>query len=80
MKKLIVEVLSILSRLLNVLTGGTADLSFSARSHKNALWTEHWIDEFFWLLRSEIRHCRSSWQVEVERSKEILKATGIVYD
>lgn len=62
----LIEIGSLPSRLLNVLTGGSADLTFSARSHKEGLWTEKWVDRlFFW----QDAHCEMAWGWEVERSR-----------
>ncbi len=63
----ILELGSIPSRLLNVFTGGTADLSTSARSHRDELGAEKWIDRLFFFQR---RHCEWAWNKEVERSRE----------
>lgn len=72
MRTLLLEVFSVLSRLLNVLTGGTADMTFSARSHRDGLWTEPVIDWIFLKLFREQDHCRRWWEIEVERSKATL--------
>lgn len=62
----LLELASIPSRLLNVLTGGTADLTFSARSYKDGLWTVQYINAiFFW----QDNHCQWAWEREVERSR-----------
>jgi hypothetical protein len=63
---ILLELASLPSRLINVLTGGAADLTFSARSHRDGLWTAHvinWI--FFW----QADHCRWAWDRELERSQ-----------
>lgn len=71
MMDFLIEVFSCLSRLLNVLTGGTADMTFSARSHRDGLWTEPVIDWVFLMLFREQDHCRRWWEIEVERSRQI---------
>ena len=65
----LIELLSCLSRALNVLTGGGADMTFSARSHRDKLWTEYWIDRAFEVLTGEADHCRRWWEEEVARSR-----------
>lgn len=72
MKRLAIEMFSILSRTLNVLTGGTADMTFSARSHRDGLSSEKWIDRFFQVVMKEAEHCRIWWLHEVERSAHTL--------
>ena len=64
----LIEFASCLSRLANVLAGGTADLTLSARSHRDGLWTERWIDGLFAIF-GEPGHCRRWWEIEVERSR-----------
>lgn len=68
-KAFLIELFSLLSRLLNVLTGGTADLTFSARSHRDGLWTESVIDFVARHVFREADHCRVWWEWEVERSR-----------
>lgn len=69
-KELALEFFSVLSRLINVLTGGTADMTFSARSHRDSLWTEALIDWFAMALFREAEHCRRWWVGEVRRSRD----------
>lgn len=69
LKRLGIETFSCFSRLVNSFTGGSADLTFSARSHVEGLWTERYIDAFFWHFFGEEDHCRVWWQIEVERSR-----------
>lgn len=70
MKDFLLEVFSCVSRLINVLTGGSADVTFSARSHIEDLWTEKVIDFVaFWVFR-EREHCRVWWYSEVRRSRQ----------
>ena len=66
------ELASIPSRLLNVLTGGTADLTFSARVYRDGLWIEPVIDALF-LLIGQRNHCRWAWERELERSQANVK-------
>lgn len=62
----LLELASIPSRLLNVLTGGAADLTFSARSHRDDLRSVRVINAiFFW----QSNHCRWAWDRELERSR-----------
>jgi hypothetical protein len=67
-KEFILEVFSCLSRLVNVLTGGTADITFSARSYRDDLWTAHVIDWVALKVFGEEEHCRKWWQAEIDRS------------
>lgn len=66
---LLLEIFSLLSRFLNVLTGGTADMTFSARSHVQGLWTEPVINWFAKVLFNEDDHCAVWWLAEVVRSR-----------
>lgn len=74
MRSFIREAFSCVSRLLNVLLGGTADLSLSARVHRDG-WkrTERVIDWVFEALFGELDHCRMWWTVEVARAQETVK-------
>lgn len=63
------EMFSILSRFLNVLSGGTADMTLSARSHRDGLKIEKAIDWVFWTLFREKNHCEVWWKHEVLRSR-----------
>ena len=67
------ELFSVLSRFLNVLSGGTADMTLSARSHRDALKIEQVIDWFFWKLFKEKNHCENWWLIEVKRSRATLE-------
>lgn len=69
MKTFLLEVFSVISRLTNVLTGGTADVTFSARSHLEELWTEQVIDFVAYWVFNEEDHCKVWWESEVRRSK-----------
>lgn len=70
-KAYLLEVFSCFSRLLNALRGGTADITLSAASHIDELWTESVIDALFYVLTlgREKNHCRIWWEWEVERSR-----------
>jgi len=68
MKSFLLELFSLLSRGLNVITGSTADLTFSARSHRDGLWTETVIDFVAYSLFREEDHCRVWWDAEINRS------------
>ena len=72
MKRFLLELFSTFSRLINVLWGGTADITFSARSHRDALWTEKWIDLLFFSFTGEVGHCQNWWQEELKRSERLL--------
>lgn len=65
----LIEVFSCFSRLLNVLRGGTADLTLSAAAHIEGLLIERYIDAFFWHIFQETNHCRKWWIREVNRSR-----------
>lgn len=70
MKNLIIELFSVISRTLNVLSGGSADITLSARAHRDQIgWLEASIDTVFYLLFREENHCGRWWIIEVERSK-----------
>jgi hypothetical protein len=68
----IFNIFSCLSRLLNVLSGGTPDMTLSARAHMDDLWIEKPIDAFFRVVLREHNHCEVWWWYEVERSKDVL--------
>lgn len=70
MKGFLLELFSVLSRTLNVLTGHGADLTFSARAHRDNLHAEKWIDTAARRLFGEQDHCRIWWEEEVRRSKQ----------
>lgn len=75
------EVFSCFSRLLNVLRGGTADLTLSASAHIERLAIEPYIDAFFFHVFGERNHCRIWWEKELERShKNIERERELVYD
>ena len=67
------ELLSVFSRLLNVLCGGMADMTFSARVHMDG-WhkTEAFIDAVFWVIRREENHCATWFHEDVRRAAEIV--------
>lgn len=70
MKRFLLELGSLVSRGFNVLTLGSADIPFSARSHIDELWTEPVIDWFAKMIADETGHCSNSWNNEVERSQD----------
>lgn len=72
MKDFLLELLSIGSRLINVLRGGSADMTFSAASHVEGLGSEKIIDWAAYLITwgRERDHCRIWWEWEVERSRK----------
>lgn len=69
MKSFFLGLFSVFSRLINVLSGGSADLTFSARSHIDKLWSEKWIDKAALKIFGEQNHCKVWWDYEVKRSK-----------
>lgn len=64
----ITEVFSCFSRLANVLSGGSSDMTLSARAHRDGLKIEAYIDWFFLKVFREKNHCRRWWVAEIERS------------
>jgi hypothetical protein len=62
------ELFSLGSRSLNVITGGVADMTFSARSYKDGLWTEHVIDFFL-----GEGHCKKWYYFDVQRAEDLIK-------
>lgn len=73
MKRFMGEVYSLLSRSVNVLTGGTADMTFSARSYRDKLPVEGAIDWVFKTLRGEREHCKVWWKHEVDRCHQTIE-------
>jgi hypothetical protein len=73
-KRFFGEVFSVFSRFLNVLSGDTADITLSARAHRDALWIEPYIDKLFEVLTGELGHCQNWWEHEVERSMKVVDA------
>lgn len=67
------EAWSLLSRGINVIRGGSADITFSAASHIEKLESEKYIDRFFKLIRNEDNHCKVWWLAEVERSRKVIE-------
>ena len=68
---MLIEIVKCISRLMNVIFGGTSCLTLSARSHRDELWLEPVIDCFFRLF-GEQNHCKNSWIHETKRSKAVL--------
>ena len=58
LKAFLLELFSLLSRLLNVLSGGTADMTFSARAYRDGLRAEPLINFFALPLVDEENRCR----------------------
>ena len=69
MKWYILQILIALDQLLNTVLGGWADETFSARSHREKLWCEWYIDLLFcWQTDGKYRnHCEQCYQHEMER-------------
>lgn len=65
----VIELLSCMSRAYNAVRGGGADLTYSARCHRDGLENEEWIDWVFEILTGEKNHCRRWWEEEVRRSR-----------
>lgn len=79
MKHFLMELWSLASRFLNVLSGDMADITLSARAHRDGLRIEPLIDWFFRVAIGEEDHCRIWWEHEVERSLQTVdRATGSV--
>ena len=72
MTAFLLELFSLLSRTLNVLSGGTADMTLSARAYRDGLWIEGLIDTVARVVFSEADHCRVWWEAEVERSLTVV--------
>jgi hypothetical protein len=72
MKRLFVELFSCVSRIANVLRGGTADMTLSASAHDQGLRLERIIDAIFRLWEGP-GHCRRWWLEEVARSRAIVE-------
>lgn len=61
-------------QLLNTLLGGAPDETLSSRAHRMREkkqrfwgWTANAIDVVFYILASEIQHCRKSYEAEAKR-------------
>lgn len=70
MKTYLYELFSVLSRLLNVVLGGDADTTFSARLYitdKRLL--VKFVDTLFYLVMKERFHCKDAWLTDVTRAK-----------
>lgn len=75
LKDFLLEVFSCFSRLLNVLGGGTADITLSARSHRyGPAWLEKTIDWFALTIFGEVNHCQRWWEHEVLRSQLVVSS------
>lgn len=70
------EYFSILSRFLNVLSGGTADITLSARAGRDDLTIKPWLDWIFLKIAKERNHCGESWTSHAEMSRQSLIAWG----
>ena len=69
MNQFFIEFFSCFSRLVNVLLGGQASLSLSARVHRDQLsQAEAVIDWVFYVAFGQVDHCRSAWAEAVARS------------
>ena len=77
MKNFILDLGSVASRLINVIRGGSPDLSYSAQSHlerpREAAAVDWLAVALYRLTRGrfgEFEHCRKAWLAEVEHSRE----------
>lgn len=73
MRRLVTELFSVASRLLNVILGGLADMTFSARVHMDR-WhrAEALIDCIFWWLLKEENHCEIWFHEDVRRAEALV--------
>lgn len=74
MRRIALELFSCLSRVVNVILGGGADLTFSARAYRDSLKAEKAIDWFFWKVFGEKDHCKVWWDFEIKRSLDNINA------
>jgi len=74
LKAFTTELLSIISRLLNVLTGGIADMTLSARAHMDHLPIEKHVDTLAFILTGERNHCERWYHYDVGRACQLLEA------
>lgn len=70
------EIFSVFSRMLNVLRGGTADMTFCAVVGRDNPWYQVWIDWVVFLVLNEEGHCEKSWESHVERARKTLKKSA----
>ena len=64
-----------ISRLFNVATGGTSDMTFSARAGRDDLKTRIFIDWFCMQSLGEKDHCENAWAFHVEKARGALTAS-----
>lgn len=82
MRRLVTELFSVASRLLNVILGGLADMTFSARVHMDG-WrrVEATIDWVFWVTVGEVNHCEIWFHEDVRRAEALVAhAKSLVKD
>lgn len=73
MRRFFSELFSVFSRFLNVIRGGSADLTLSASAYDEGLWIEDKINWLFFFIRGEVDHCQRYWEYEVRRSREVVE-------
>ena len=78
MKRFLLELWSVVSRFLNVLVGGDADTTFSARAHIEGWQIERAIDAFFRLFGDK-NHCRKAWLDDVARARAQIERHDEIY-
>lgn len=64
------EIFSIISRIINVLRGGSADMTLCAAAAREDLKIRVWIDWFFEVFTAEENHCDAAWEYHVDRSQQ----------
>lgn len=69
MLNFVMDLGSVASRFINVLAGGSPDLSFSAQSHLERPKAAQRVDWLAFTLVGETDHCRRAWEWEVDRSR-----------
>lgn len=73
----ITELLSVASRLLNVLAGGTADMTLSARAGRDNLWIRPLLDQLFMKIAGERDHCAASWSLHLIAARQALRTSRV---
>lgn len=73
MRRFLAEQFSVGSRQLNVILGGSADMTFSARVHMDG-WrrTEALIDWVFWVIIGEVNHCEIWFHEDIRRAQALV--------
>lgn len=71
---ILAELCSVLSRLINVLLGGTADMTYSARAGRDDLKAKRFLDCVCMQAVGEKNHCDKSWEYHVNNARGLLEA------